>query len=150
MANMWIQKNSTSGVYNRVTPIEFDETLIGKNSTSYANGDPIKLNAGVAEPAGVTGEIYGFIRTDEASGTVTFASDNETVAQVNVVVDRATNENLYVMETDGSTPVIGTLYKLDATKKVDVSAGAQTTDAQVQVVRDLGDDYVAVRVLQSK
>lgn len=150
MAKMWIRKNATSGIYNRVTPIEYDETLLGKNSTAYANGDPIKLNAGVAEPAGATGEIYGFIVAEQEDGTITFASDNQTVAGLKVTVERASAQNLYVMETDGGTPVVGVLYKLDSAKKVDVSAGAQTSDAQVQVVRDLGDDYVAVRVLQGK
>lgn len=145
-----IRKNSTSGIYSRVTPPEWDETLIGKNSTAYANGDPIKLTAGVATPAGATGEIYGFIVADESTGTGTFASDNESVGLLKVVVERADATNLYIMETDGSTAVAGVLYKLDSSKKVDVSAGAQTTDAQVQVVKDLGNDYVAVRVLQSK
>lgn len=145
-----IRKNSTSGIYSRVTPPEWDETLIGKNSTAYANGDPIKLVAGVATPAGATGEIYGFIVADESTGTGTFAANNESVGLLKVVVERSDATNLYIMETDGSAPVAGVLYKLDSAKKVDVSAGAQTTDAQVQVVKDLGDNYVAVRVLQSK
>jgi hypothetical protein len=145
-----IRKNSTSEVYNRVTPPQFDSSLLGENSTTYANGDPIKLDAGVAAPAGATGEIYGFIRTDEAEGTGAFAANNESVGLLKVTVELADPLNLYIMETDGSAPVIGVLYKLDSNKAVDVSAGAQTTDAQVQVVKNLGDGYVAVRVLQSK
>ncbi len=145
-----IRKNSTSEVYNRVTPPQFDESLLGKNSTAYANGDPIKLVSGVATPAGATGEIYGFIKADEEVGTKTYAANNESVGLEKVTVELADPVNLYTMTTDGSTPVPGVLYKLDTNKDVDVSAGAQTTDAQVQVVKDLGNGFVAVRVLQSK
>ena len=145
-----IRKNSNSDIYNRVTPPQFDSSLLGKNSTAYVNGDPIKAVSGVATAAGATGEIYGFIRTNEKDGTGTFASDNETVGLLKVTVELADPTNLYILRTDGSTPVIGALYKLEADRDVDVSAGVQTTDAQVQVVKNLGNGFVAVRVLQSK
>lgn len=134
---------------NRVVPVSRAE-LIGKNSTTFVDGEAVKSVAGVATPAGVTGEIYGWAIVDRTTDGLAFASNNESVGLKTLTVELADPQNERIMQTDGTLATVGVFYELDTNKNVDVSTGAQTTDASVEVTEVISADYVKVRVLQTR
>lgn len=134
----------------KVVPVSRE--FVGKNSTTFTDGEPVKIVAGVATPAGVTGEYAGYAIVDRQTPKA-FASGNESAAdgvKEFLLVALASPENERVMATDGTLATVGRFYKFDSAKKVDVSEGAQTTDAQVEVTEVISADFVKVRALQSK
>lgn len=138
--------------YRYITPVT-NKYIVASNSLDVSYGDPLALNAsGFAVKAGITGEIYGFAVVDQVDGK-TFDSDNQTNAKETVSVQLANplNTRLFANDNTSSEVTPGVLYKLTASGEVDVTAGAQTTDAQVEAVSSIesnGKFYTEARPLR--
>lgn len=106
---------------------------IGTNSATFTVGDPLTLSSGLLAVASATSTIVGI-----AAKTQTFASNNQTVAQVAPGYTPVSEATLFFMPANGNftgnATDAGTYYKLTGTTgaiQVDQVSGVQTTTARV-------------------
>lgn len=97
-------------------------TLIGTNSATIASGEFVGIASGFATKLGATGPIEGI-----ALQTVTFASDNQTVAKATVQVLLPRKGITFVAPCTSaslSQANVGNFFVLDSSQNVDYSTAS--------------------------
>lgn len=112
----------------RFYEVEQSSTKIGTNSAVFANGDFVSTTGGFAVKSTAGKRIVG-----SANHSVTFTSDNQTVAKATVSYTR-----IEISDTLAELVTSATIADADIGKFYDVVTGSQLVDVATALVSETG------------
>lgn len=117
-------------------------------STAFANGDPVVQSSGLLVVAGATATpatVIGLIKRDVVAADADYASASD------VMVEIPREGTVYKAQVGAGTPaqsMVGQMYDLDATGKVDLTAQTIKVVEVVRLAQESG--YIFVRFVVGK